>query len=384
MDSDEIIRRRLANQHFAGSAFQDPAQIVSWMVAMQGQEWSMVRWAIGLRLPECGLARIEADFDAGRILRTHLLRPTWHLVVPADIHWLLELTKPRVHQANAYMYRKQGLDAAQLKRCHALLAKALAGGRHLTRAQLAEALERGKVSAQGFTLGYLLMHAELEGLIVSGPRVGRQFTYALMEDRVPRSRPLTREEALAELGRRYFASRGPATVHDLASWSGLTVAESRAAFAAASGEGGLVKESWGGKEYLFPTGGPASPVNRKSAAAPAGPRTAAAKAGPAAFLLPDYDEYGMSYKDRSAGSGPVVPPTSSGKRANSRMGEGGPANDHMVVVDGKVAGTWRRAVKGKTVHVDTDSFASLGKPVEKAVRTAVDRYLAFFLAGDEG
>lgn len=367
MDAAEIIRRRLANQALDQSSFKKPEEAVAWMTAMQGQEWAMVTWALALRVPGLAMAAVEAAFDAGRILRTHLLRPTWHLVAPADIRWLLNLTKPRVHQANAYMYRKLELDAALLKRCHGLLGKALAGGPK-TRVQLAEALEKGKVKAEGLRMGYILMHAELEALIASGPRAGKQFTYALLDDRAPKARALPREEALARLGGRYFASRGPATAQDLAYWSGLTSTESKKAFHLAAESGPFAQETWDGKAWLFPRVVP-------SGKAPA-PKSAT-------FLLPDYDEYGMSYKDRSAAAGPMVPSLGKSTRRSISMGQAGPITDHMAVVDGKVAGTWRRAVKGKEVLVETDSFATLGAAKEKAVKQAAERYRAFF-AGSAG
>ena len=185
MKTSELIRLRLHNQQLTHVRSRLPQEVVSSLVAMQAQEYAMSKWAIGLRLPGTVDADIEAAFNAGKILRTHLLRPTWHFVAPADIRWLLALTAPRVHAASAYMYRQLELDAAVFKRSDAVLARALQAGRFLTRTTLQAALARARVKAEGPRLAYLMMHAELQGLICSGPREGRQFTYALLESRVP-------------------------------------------------------------------------------------------------------------------------------------------------------------------------------------------------------
>ena len=110
-----------------------------------------------------------------------------------------------------------------------MIQRVLEGGKTLTRAELARYLKRAKVPADGLKLAYLMMHAELEGVICSGPRRGKQFTYALLDERVPATKPKTREEALAELAKRYFASHGPATMRDFAWWSGLTVKDAQQA-----------------------------------------------------------------------------------------------------------------------------------------------------------
>ena len=221
MTNAEIIRYRLTNQQIANTNFKTPQQIVEWMIAMQAQEYAMAKWAIGLRLPGSVEDDIEKAFTKGEILRTHLMRPTWHFVAPADIRWLLALTAPRVHAVNAFMYRQSELDTKLFKRSNDTIEKALSGGKQLTREQLKAALERKKIKADGFRLAYLLMKAELDGIICSGARQGNQFTYALLEERVAPAKPVQRKEALAAFTQRYFASRGPATIKDFATWSGL-------------------------------------------------------------------------------------------------------------------------------------------------------------------
>ena len=181
---------------------------------------------MSLRLGSTTEQGIEQAFTDGSILRTHMLRPTWHYVTPADIRWMLALTAPHVHSANAPMLRQVGLDRAMLERTKAVLIKALEHTKQQTRAELRQALElAGIATGDGLCLAYIMMNAELEGLICSGGRRGKQFTYALLDERAPHARTLSRQEALVELSRRYFLSRGPATVQDFAKWSGMTIAD---------------------------------------------------------------------------------------------------------------------------------------------------------------
>jgi hypothetical protein len=343
MKTSELLRLRLHNQQITDARSRQPEEVVSWLVAMQAQEYAMAKWSIGLRLPGAVQdAEIERAFNAGKILRTHVLRPTWHFVAPSDIRWLLALTAPRVHAANAYMYRKLALSASMFKRSSAVLGRALQSERFLTRTALQMVLAKSGVKAAGPRLGYLMMHAELEGLICSGPREGRQFTYALLETRVPASAPMNREAALVELSRRYFASRGPATAQDFATWSGLTLTDARAGFESLSGE--FVRKQIAGQIHVYR---PASVVSRRTTCF--------------AFLMPDYDEYGMSYQDRSA----LFP------RSMTL------AHNRMIVVDGQIVGSWRRSLAGNSISVEADFPVPLSRAKLRAVTQATRRYAAF-------
>jgi hypothetical protein len=238
MNPRDMASQRLAQQLLTESALDRPEDVVGWLGAVQAQEYAGAKWGIGLRTRGLSDGLLDRAFDEGRLLRTHLLRPTWHFVTPADIRWLLALTGPRVHAHNAHRYRELGLEASTLARSHDVLAAALAGGRWLTRPELAAVLEGAGLSAEGQRMPYLLMHAELEGVICSGPRRGKQFTYALLDERVPAAPVLDQDAALAELARRYLRTRGPATVHDFAWWSGLTVTAIRQGHRVARGRSG--------------------------------------------------------------------------------------------------------------------------------------------------
>ena len=172
--------------------------MVAGLGAVQAQDYPAALWALGLRADGATEAVVEQALTAGTILRTHVMRPTWHFVSPADIRWLLALTAPRVKALLAYYDRKLEVDAALLAHSRTVLTQALQGGRHLTRTELGTRLEQAGIAGGDLPrLGHLMMHAELDGLLCSGARRGKQFTYALLEERVPPAPPFTREEALA-------------------------------------------------------------------------------------------------------------------------------------------------------------------------------------------
>lgn len=351
MNANDIIRHRLFNQQIAETKFRKPAEIVSWLVAMQAQEYAMAKWAIGLRLPGTTDETIEKAFTDGSVLRTHLMRPTWHFVTPKDIRWLLKLTAPRVEALNAFTYRQEKLDHTIFKRSNKIIAKALEGGKQLTRTELQEALKQKKIIASGVSLSCLMMKAELEGIICSGARKGKQFTYALLEERVPPVKSLTRKEALAELATRYFTSRGPATVKDFATWSGLSVTDAKEGAAMLSSK--FVREKIKEQEYIFIAASFDAKTKMQSS-----------------FLMPDYDEYGMGYKDRSA-------LLTSTKIDFSQFKGENPFFNRMIVLDGKIEGTWKRVIKNNKVSIETVPFSPLPKTKKQALTKAVKKYCAF-------
>src|SRR6185503_16374411 len=114
--------------------------VVRWLTAVQSQDFSGAKWAIAQRLDNATDRNINQLFNDGKILRTHILRPTWHFVTPADIRWMLKLTAPRVAAVSAYAFRKLELDSKVFKRSNAVIAKSLGGGNHLTREELQQAL----------------------------------------------------------------------------------------------------------------------------------------------------------------------------------------------------------------------------------------------------
>ena len=347
----ELLTERLRNQLLVESSLRKAAQVVSWLCAMQAQDYSAVKWAIGARAPGCQDADVEQAFNDGLILRTHVLRPTWHFVTPEDIRWLLKLSAPRIHAANAYYYRQSDLDAKTFAKSCAMIHRTLEGGKTMTRAELAVYLQRAKIPADGLKLAYLMMHAELEGAVCSGSRRGKQFTYALLDERVPKSKSkeLPREEALAELAKRYFTSHGPATVRDFSCWSGLTIKDAQQA---AESAGALEFSSIGGTVHWTAKGGNSTPF----------------KSG-RAFLLPNYDEYLIAYKDRA----PFVDAT---RAANIVARSNGAFANHLVI-DGCLSGSWSRTLTSTSVLVEVAPYKKLTPAQSRAVGNAVECYGEF-------
>src|SRR5262245_36023282 len=343
----DIAQLRLTNQHIASPGSKKPDDVVRWLVAVQAQDYAGAKWALGLRLKSATENDIEQALTAGSILRTHLMRPTWHFVTPADIRWLLALTAPRVHSINAHMYRKLELDDMIFKRSNATLAKALRDGQALTRDELRSVLERAGVAVNGdLRMSYLMMRAELDAIVCSGPRRGKQFTYALLDERTPQPRTLARDEALVELARRYFVSRGPATVQDFAKWSGLTVIDARSGLEGVKRQ--LQCEVVADRSYWFPTSIPN-----------------AGNASPNAHLLSIYDEYISGYKDRSA----LVQKSHAAKLSGL-----GNALSYIVVIDGQIVGTWKRTITKSAMTIETNVFKRLTAAEKQAVEVAAQRY----------
>lgn len=349
MNTTDILRFRLFNQQIAKPVFNKPAEVVSWLVAMQAQEYAMAKWAIGLRLPQATDSMIETAFAKGDILRTHLMRPTWHFVTPKDIRWLLQLTAPRVEAINAYTYREQKLDSKIFKRSNDIIAKALEGGNHLMRTELQAILKQKKIIADGVRLSCLMMKAELEGIICSGARRGNQHTYALLDERAKPLKALTKKEALFQFAQRYFTTRGPATVKDFASWSGLSITEAKEGAGMLPKK--LIREKINEQEYIF--------------------LPAITDAGniQSSFLMPDYDEYGMSYKDRSALFDQAFD--------LSVFKNGNPFFNRMIILDGKIEGTWKRVIKNNAVTIETVPFKPLTKVNQQALARAIKKYCEF-------
>ena len=350
MTLQNIALQRFFNQNIGQAKLKKPEEVVSWLGAMQGQEYAMAKWGIAQRMQEITDSEIENAFTRGEILRTHLLRPTWHFVTPADIRWMLSLTAPRVHAVNSYMYRKLELDNALFKRSSTALTKALQGGKHLTRVELASALQQAGIDTVGeFRMGYIMMRAELDALVCSGARRGKQFTYALLEGRVPQVKKMDRDEALVELTKRYFTNRGPATMKDFVVWSGLTMADVKRGIEMLKPK--LAHEVIDGQTYWFAQ----SPM----------PPKAPSKT---AHLLPIYDEYVMGYKDRSAMLSVLE---------RDKFDAGSIAFDNIIVIDGMLVGSWKRTLSKREVSIETNFNAQLTKAEQKAVAASTAQFGKF-------
>ncbi|GLH98102.1 winged helix DNA-binding domain-containing protein [Phytohabitans aurantiacus] len=325
-----------------------PADVVRWFGAVQAQDFGPAKWSLGERLPGITDAEVQRSFDAGEFLRTHVLRPTWHFVTPDDIRWLLRLTGPRVHAMNGYAYRRAGLDERAFTKAHDLLAEALEGTCR-TRGELAEILRGAGLPSTGFGLGYLLMHAELDGLICSGPVRGKHHTYALLEARVPPAPERDPDEALAELVTRYFSSHGPATAKDLRWWCSLPRADIARGVALAGDR--LRHDVVDGVSYW------------------SGWQERPTPASPTVHLVQGYDEYVVAFTESkyaldASGAARALPP-------------GTVVPNGMLLVDGQVAGRWRRTSTRDTVLVEAVLYRALTPAESRALDAAAARQAAF-------
>jgi hypothetical protein len=344
-----LVRRRMRNQLLSTSGDRACQEIVGRLGAVQAQDYAGGKWGIGLRGRALTDAAIERGFNDGAILRTHVLRPTWHFVAAADIRWMLALTGPRIIASiSNHAARAAGLDRASFTRGCAALERALLDGRTLTRSQLAPFLDHAGLAATGLRLAYLLMYAELEGLICSGPRRGKQMTYALLEERAPSACVMRGDEALGALTSRFFSSHGPATDADFSWWSGLTLREARRGIQIAGPS--LVREEIGGQNYWH-----------VPAASPRGRR-------PVARLLPNYDEYVVAYRDRLPLLDGTHPP---------RAGRSAVIFANTVLVDGRIIGTWRRTPLNNGTLVTVRRSRRWTTVERDAVKQAGDAYAAF-------
>jgi len=346
-----VVAARLRAQRLSGPPFNSPVDVVRWFGAVQSQDYPGARWALGLRVKGTKDAEIDRAYDEGAILRTHVLRPTWHFVVPEDLRWMLKLTGPKIRQGMAGRYRRLELDERTVTRAQVAFSAALEGGRHLTRPELGDVLRAVGIAPDGQRLPHLISSGELEGLLTSGRLRGKQVTWALLEERVPQARMLDSLEAIGELARRYFLSHGPAQLRDFVWWSGLTLAEARRGVELAGDL--LERRAVDGKEYWYDG---ALPASRSTSTV--------------AHLLPNFDEYTVGYTDRSAMLHPVHPFRPELFAFSSILA-------NVVVIAGQVAGAWRRTEASRGLRVEIRPLARLTAVERTAVEEAGSRLSRF-------
>lgn len=344
-----IARQRLANQRIAGERFNGPAEVVAWMGMIQAQDYLAALWAIGLRMTGATEAMIEKAIADRTIIRTWPARGTLHFVAAPDVRWMLDLLAPRAIARSAGRFRQLGIDEQMLARSRKSITRALRGGATLSRPAIFQLLESEKVSTAGQRGIHILWRLAHEGLICYGAREGKQHTFALLDEWVPRAETLPRDQAMAELATRYFTGHGPATLKDFAWWSGLTDADAREGIESAGPA--IIHEVIEGCEHWIAR----SAQTRKTS-----PSTA--------YLLPAFDEYLVGYKDRSA-----VLNDRFARRANA----GGGILNPTIVIRGNVVGTWKRTFKRGAVIVTPEWFTRPERAQERVLARAVQRYGEF-------
>jgi hypothetical protein len=349
MTFTDISNIRLINQQINAQKLKSVKDVINWMGAIQAQDFSMSKWAIGIRLPIATEKAIETAIDNGEILRTHLLRPTLHFVSADDIYWILKLTAPGIKASLKSRYKELELSESLFMKCTAIIEDELKGAIHLTREELTAILDKAKISTGGQRAYHILVRAELDGIICSGiVRSGKQ-TYALLNERVPKTKDLHKDEALEKISRKYFLSRGPATLQDFKWWSGLSMTEARNAFEMIKSD--LVSEKAGSETYwaqscLY------VPENKEYSA----------------HLLPAFDEFLISYKDRRA-SLPLI----NFKKAVSENGIFRP----VIVINGQVMGLWKRTIKKEKVIIETDLFDPDNDSIKNQIEEGIEKFGQF-------
>jgi hypothetical protein len=323
-----IAHARLRNSRLVGPPLPTPEAVVGWFGAVQSQDVPGASWALAQRMPAgATIGAVGRAMDDGRISRTHALRPTWHFLVPDELRWIQALTGGRVHRVAATMFRRLGLGPDEFRRAEVAMTDALRGGHALTRDDLASAVAPTGIDlTDRLAITHLAMHAELDALIVNGPRRGKRATYVLVDERIPPAPFVAPADALRELTVRYFTSHGPALAQDMAWWSGLTVGSVREGITAAGNE--LESRRVDGKEYW--------------AAAGAFDPEPGLVQEPHVLLLPNYDEYLGSYADYT----PIFDPSLPRARTVADV-----LGTHLVIRDGLVVGGWRRSLARDRVTV---------------------------------
>lgn len=323
---------RLKQQKINCQDLSTPQEVVAYMGAMQAQDLEMSKWAVGLRLSNSTKNLIENALNDGTLVRTHILRPTWHIVSGQDVRWMMALTGKNIKALAATHERKLGMDAALFVKANDLIVKALEGGKSLTRQELMQELEKGGIKTDSSRAVHFMMNAETDAIVCNGTPKGKEITYALLDEKVPKGLILNKEESLFTLAKIYFKSHSPATLQDFHWWSGLSMTDARA---------GLQSVKADLEEII---------IDRKSYFQPMDLEVVDVQ--DSVFLLPAFDEYCVSYKDRS-----VVFDKHLQGQAITSNGIFKP----IIVINGKVEGVWKRTIQKNKVLIETSFFDSSKK-----------------------
>jgi len=348
MTLSDITSLRIQNQEIQHQRFSLAKDLVAYMGAMQAQDYLMAKWAVGLRLQESSDASIMEAYNKGEIIRTHLMRPTWHFVSCDDVYWLLELTAPQIKSLNKSRDRQLELDEAIFSRSNAMLEKALRGGVNLNRDELTRMYQEANIKTNENRLSHLLMRAELDGIICNGAVKQNKLTYALLSEKVPVRKLFSHEESLAELAKRYFTSHAPATLRDFVWWSGLSVSEAKKAMEMIKSN--FVPTIIDGSTYLFKANQPVIPQNTSL------------------YLLPAFDELLIGYTNRLATIGSAHQPIAISNNGLFRP---------IIVENGRVTGVWKRITVKKRVIIEVTLFSIASSNIKTALEQEIKKQALF-------
>lgn len=335
---------RLLSQQLVNPTYNSPAELVKWMGALQAQNYEMSKWAIGIRLKNGNLNSINEALQQGKIIRMHIMRPTWHFVAAEDVQWMLQLSSKRIRSANESFGKQWNIPEKTYSRCNRLIEKALEEYQNMTKQEIGIELKNYGIPVDIHLLSRYLTRAETEGIICSGIDKNGKPTYALLNKRIPPTKVLHHDEALSKLATAYFRSHSPASLQDFVWWSGLTISEARKAIN--SIEHDLIQD-----KKLYIHNAHYNPNN---------------KIKNILHLLPPFDEYLIGYKDRTS----VIDPQHHPKAFNT-FGTFYP----VILYNGKIIGNWNRPPKGKTT-IETSLFDPNLSINKALIETAKKRYLS--------
>lgn len=344
-----ISNTRVLSQQLADPQFDNPRDLVSWMGAVQAQDYAMSKWALGIRLKTATMQDIDASLRKGEILRTHIMRPTWHLVAAEDIRWMLELSGKRIKSAVRSYGKYFDWSEEMYFKCFRSIEKILEGHDGMTKQEIESELAKTGIVTDTMKMNHLLMSAEAEGIVCSGIDKGKKTTYALLDERVPSTGELHKEEALARLAGKYFQSHSPASLQDFVWWSGLPIAEARKAIHLI--EADLISDRFAPRE-LYVHGSYGIDLTTDDNL----------------HFLPSYDEYLISYKDRTS-----VLDLQHHPKAFSNNGIFHP----VILYRGKIVGNWTKSIRKGQLKIETSFFDKNIRINKKQIARAEDKYFNF-------
>ena len=348
MNNVSIADIRPINHQLSRTDYTTPRQIVAHLGAIQAQDFNSAQWAIGARLNGITEKSVQEAFDKGEILRTHVLRPTWHFVTPENIRWMLQLSAKRIVQSMKSRDRDLGLTDEIYSKCYRIIEKALEKEDCLTREELTEILHNAGMEVNSSQMTHVLTGAGANGIVCSGALCEKKQTYALLEKRVSAAKPLTQEESLEKLARIYFTGHGPATLQDFVWWSGLSVSEARQGLQSVQTE--FVSETINGQMYWMPNIDFQPLIGKNDV-----------------HLLPAFDEYIVGYKDRTA-----ILTSENHQKAISSNGVFRP----VVVKDGRVIGFWKKATSVKKI-ITVAPFEPIDHATQQLIDVAAGKFRVF-------
>jgi hypothetical protein len=350
MNTSELLYIRLYNQLLASHQLKEPQEVVSWMGAMQSQSLDSAKWAIGVRLEDKTVKDIDEALNTGKIIRTHILRPTWHFVSADDIHWMFDLSNPRLKPIYRSYVKTTGADELLIYRAIPFLEKVLMDDKHMTKKEINDVLQTHNILLDNVHLNMLIHYAEMEGIMVNGRLKGNKQTFTLLEEWVPRKETLHKEEALERLARRFFTSHAPATLNDFAWWSGLTLTECKQAIEMIKID--FVCEMVNGREFWMRNDVIIPPVS-----------------GDSALLLPPFDEFAISYKNRSE----LINETHYSK-VMTKNGIFSPT----VMWKGEIIGLWKKTAQKGIPKIELSFFEKMPEKVQRLFEPEIKRLEQFY------